>query len=76
MNVGTGSDSSVMELAQQIQKVIGYEGKLVFDRSKPDGTPRKLLDVSILRCLGWKSKIGLEHGIQKTYDWYVENISN
>lgn len=75
VNVGTGIDSSVMELAQKIQKVIGYKGKLVFDNTKPDGTPRKLLDVSKLSHLGWKSKISLEDGIQKTYDWFLKQVA-
>jgi GDP-L-fucose synthase len=74
VNVGTGNDSSVMELAQMIQKVTGFKGKLVFDKSKPDGTPRKLLDVSKLSHLGWTSKIGMEEGIQKTYDWYLGRV--
>ncbi len=68
--------NSIMELAQKIQKVIGYKGKIVFDTSKPDGTPRKLLDVSKLSRLGWKSKIGLEDGIQRAYAWYLEAKQN
>ena len=74
VNVGAGIDNSVLELAQKIQKVIGYKGKIVFDKTKPDGTPRKLLDVSKLSRLGWKSKIGLEDGIQKAYDWYLGQV--
>ena len=76
VNVGAGNDSSVMELAQMIQKVTGFKGKLVFDKSKPDGTPRKLLDVSKLSHLGWRSKIGLEDGIQQTYAWYLAETQN
>ncbi len=75
VNVGAGIDSSIMQLAQKIQKVIGYEGKIVFDKTKPDGTPRKLLDVTMLSRLRLKSKIGLEDGIQKTYDWYLKQVA-
>ncbi len=75
VNLGAGIDHSILELASTIQKVIGYTGNLVFDRTKPDGTPRKLLDVSMLSQLGWKSKIGLEEGIQKTFDWYIGQVA-
>jgi GDP-L-fucose synthase len=75
VNVGAGIDGSIMELASMIQKVIGYTGKLFFDKTKPDGTPKKLLDVSMLSQLGWKFKISLEDGIQRTYDWYLKNES-
>jgi len=70
INVGTGSDLTIAELARLMQKVIGYHGELVFDHSKPDGTPRKLLDVSKLHALGWRHKIELEDGIAETYSWY------
>jgi GDP-L-fucose synthase len=76
VNVGTGIDCSILELVHNIQKITGFEGKLVFDKSKPDGTPRKLLDVSKLRRLGWDSNIVLEDGIQKTYDWYLGQVGN
>ncbi|WP_319409929.1 GDP-L-fucose synthase [uncultured Desulfosarcina sp.] len=72
VNVGTGIDFTIMELAQHIQKVLGFEGKIVFDPSKPDGTPRKLLDVSKLRHLGWQSTIGLKTGIEKACAWYLK----
>ncbi|MCB2141091.1 GDP-L-fucose synthase, partial [bacterium] len=72
VNVGTGIDCTVMELAQQIEKVVDFNGKIVFDTTKPDGTPKKLLDVSKLNLMGWKSKIGLDDGIQRTYSWYLE----
>jgi len=70
INVGTGRDLTIRELAQTIADVVGFEGELAFDASKPDGTPRKLMDVSRLRELGWTSKIGLRDGIEATYAWY------
>ena len=72
VNVGAGIDFTIMELAQHIQKILGFEGKIVFDPSKPDGTPRKLLDVSKLGHLGWQSTIGLKTGIEKTCAWYLK----
>jgi GDP-L-fucose synthase len=74
INVGTGEEISIKELALTIQAVVGYEGDLVFDTSKPDGTPRKLLDVSRLKDLGWQAQISLKAGIEKTYAWYLENL--
>jgi len=70
INVGVGQDISIKELAELVASVVGYEGKLEFDRSKPDGTPRKLLDVSKLSNLGWSAEIGLLEGLTQTYDWY------
>ncbi len=72
VNVGTGEDLTIRELAETIRDVTGYEGAIVFDSSKPDGTPRKLLDVSRLDALGWKSRIPLLEGIRSTYSWYLE----
>jgi GDP-L-fucose synthase len=72
INVGVGADVTIRELAQLICRVTGFEGHLKFDASKPDGTPRKLLDVSRLSGLGWRARIGLEEGIADTYRWYVE----
>ena len=72
INVGTGRDCTVRELAELVRKVTGYDGRLVFDPSKPDGTPRKLLDVSKIRELGWSARIGLEEGLRSTYEWYCE----
>ncbi len=72
INVGTGKDISISELANSIKEISGFHGSLEFDTSKPDGTPRKLLDVSRLNELGWKASIGLEQGIKDTYDWYVK----
>ncbi len=73
INVGTGVDCTIRELAQTVAKVVGYRGRIVFDASKPDGTPRKLLDVSRLNSLGWFHEIGLEQGLASTYQWFLEN---
>ena len=73
VNVGTGVDVTIRELAEQIAAVVGYEGKLTFDASKPDGTPRKLLDVSLLERLGWSAQISLSEGIAQTHEWFREN---
>jgi len=75
-NVGTGTDVSIKELAQTIQKVVGHEGSITWDATKPDGTPRKLLDVSKLNGLGWKAHVELEEGIKQTYDWFLQNQEN
>jgi GDP-L-fucose synthase len=72
-NIGTGTDLSIQELAQTIQKITGHQGEIIWDASKPDGTPRKLMDISKMHELGWKHKIDLEKGIQLTYDWFLEN---
>jgi len=73
INVGTGVDVTIRELAETIRGVVGFEGELVFDTTKPDGTPRKLLDVSKLRGLGWQSKTSLKEGLASTYDWFLAN---
>jgi GDP-L-fucose synthase len=73
VNIGVGKDLSIKELAELIKDVVDYEGDIVYDSSKPDGTPRKLLDVSKLNGLGWTSSIGLKEGIKATYRWYVGN---
>jgi GDP-L-fucose synthase len=72
INVGTGKDVTILELAKTIQKIVGYSGELVFDASKPDGTPRKLLDVSKINNLGWTHEIELEEGIKLTYQWCLD----
>lgn len=72
VNVGTGEDLTIKELAYKIKDIIGFKGEIVHDLSKPDGTPRKLLDVSKINKLGWKAKTELEEGIRRTYEWYVE----
>ena len=74
INVGTGEEISIKELAQTIQTVVGFDGDLVFDTSKPDGTPRKLLDVSRLQELGWQAKTDLKTGIEKTYAWFLDPL--
>jgi GDP-L-fucose synthase len=73
VNVGTGEDVSIKELAETVKAIVGYEGKIVWDSAKPDGTPRKLLDVSKIHSLGWKHTISLNEGIKKTYEWFLEN---
>ena|SRR6218665_3102343 len=74
INVGTGIDCTIRELAETIARVTGFAGRLVFDSSKPDGTPRKLMDVSRLDSLGWHATIGLEPGLANAYQWYVDNV--
>lgn len=74
-NVGAGEDLSIKNLAQKIQKIIGHNGKIIWDKSKPDGTPRKLIDSSKLKREGWECKINLEDGIINTYKWFVENFA-
>ena len=73
-NIGTGKDITIKELAETIQSVTGHKGKILWDTSKPDGTPRKLMDVSKIKELGWQYSTELEDGIQKTYQWFLENI--
>ena len=75
-NVGTGTDVTIKELAETIQKVVGHTGIINWDSTKPDGTPRKLMDVSKMNQLGWKSKIDLQKGIEDTYSWFCENMEN
>ncbi len=73
INVGTGVDCSIRELAETIARVTGYSGRLVWDSSKPDGTPRKLMDVSRLASLGWRAQIGLEDGLRDAYSWFLRH---
>lgn len=73
VNVGTGEDLTIRELADTIARVVGYRGGFVYDSSKPDGTPRKLLDVSRLSALGWRAATSLEEGLKRSYDWFVAN---
>ena len=73
INVGTGVDCTIRELAQTIAQVVGYKGRVVFDATKPDGTPRKLLDVTRLHQLGWYHEVSLEQGLASTYQWFLEN---
>lgn len=72
-NVGTGTDVTIKDLALLIQKITGHQGEIIWDDTKPDGTPRKVLDVSKLKALGWNAKVDLVSGIQKTYDWFLEH---
>ncbi len=69
-NVGTGTDVTIKQLAETIQGIVGHKGKIIWDSTKPDGTPRKLMDISKLNALGWKAQIALEEGIENTYKWY------
>jgi GDP-L-fucose synthase len=73
-NIGTGVDLTIKELAETIQKITGHQGEIIWDATKPDGTPRKLMDISKMHELGWKHKVDLVEGIQMTYDWFVENV--
>ena len=72
INIGTGKDVTIREMAETIKQVVGYEGKLAFDTTKPDGAPRKLINVSRLSDMGWKSSVGLKEGLTKTYNWYLK----
>jgi GDP-L-fucose synthase len=73
VNVGCGEDLTIMQLAEQIKSVVGFTGEMEMDRSKPDGTPRKLLDIAALRRLGWSPRISLKEGLKMTYEWYLSN---
>lgn len=73
VNLGTGIDLTIKELAEIIKKIVGFDGEMAWDASKPDGTPQKLLDVSKIKNLGWNYKIGLESGVKMAYDWYIQS---
>ena len=75
INVGVGEDISILELAQLVQRIVGYTGEIQHDLGKPDGAPRKLLDVSKLRTHGWKAKIGLEEGIKGVYEGVKDKLT-
>ena len=75
IKVGVGEDIAIKELAESIKQVVGFQGEIEWDTSKPDGTPRKLLDVTRLEAFGWKAQISLNEGIRKTYAWFIENSS-
>lgn len=75
INIGTGEDLTIKELAEMIKKIVGFEGGIIWDTTKPDGTPRKLLDVSKIKKLGWEPRTSLEEGIRKTYQWYCSNLT-
>jgi GDP-L-fucose synthase len=70
INVGTGQDVTIRELAEHVKAAVGYSGGIEFDASKPDGTPRKLLDVSLINRLGWEPRIALDEGLRRTCEWY------
>ena len=76
VNIGWGEDVTIRELAEMVMSVVGYRGRINFDASKPDGTPRKLLDVSRLKDLGWQAKIRLKDGIERTYEWFKEHSAD
>ena len=71
INIGTGNDIKIKDLAEMVKTIVGFEGEIAWDTSKPDGTPRKLLDVSRIKALGWEPKVSLEEGIRRTYGWYL-----
>ena len=72
INVGTGIDVTIKEMAETMKKVVGFKGELVFDTVKPDGAPRKLIDTTRLKNMGWEYNMGLEDGLGKTYKWYLK----
>lgn len=76
VNIGTGEDLEIGELADIVKNVVGFEGEIVNDLTKPDGTPRKLLDISLLKNTGWKHKTRLKEGIKKVYEWYIQGVNN
>ena len=76
INVGTGVDCTIRELVETVAKVVGFKGRIEFDSSKPDGAPRKLMDVSRLKQLGWQAQVSLEQGLQQTYQWFLQNQDN
>lgn len=76
INVGSGTDISILELARKVAAITGYEGRILTDLSKPDGTPRKLMDVSRLTQMGWSARIGLDQGLAQTYQWFLENADS
>jgi GDP-L-fucose synthase len=76
VNVGVGDDITIADLAGLVKEIDGFEGELVFDSTKPDGTPRKLLDVSRLHGLGWRDSVTLREGIQSTYQWFLEHVDS
>jgi len=76
INIGTGIDCTILALAQTIANVVGYKGDIVFDKTKLDGTARKLMNVERINNMGWSSKVPLKDGIEDTYQWYLNNLSN
>jgi GDP-L-fucose synthase len=74
INIGSGHEISIRDLGEAIKSVVGYEGQIDFDKAKPDGNPRKLLDSTLIKSLGWTPKVSLEEGLIYTFDWFKENI--
>ena len=75
-NVGYGAEVTIMELAELVKKTVGFEGEIVMDASKPDGTMRKLTDINRIKALGWEPKITLEEGLKETYQWFCEKYES
>jgi len=75
INLGTGKDCTIRELAETMKRIVGFEGELIFDTSKPDGTQRKLMGVSRLKALGWEARVPLREGLEQTYAWFLQNQS-
>ena len=75
VNIGVGEDLTIAELADLVKRVVGYQGEIIYDASKPDGTPRKLVDVTRINGLGWRAGISLEDGVRETYEWFVKNVA-
>ena len=76
INIGVGEDIKIAELAEIVRDVVGFEGEIVYDTTKPDGTPRKLVDTTRINAMGWRAQTGLRDGIQQTYEWFLENVGN
>jgi len=76
VNIGTGSDITIRELAETVARVVGFRGFFTYNTAKPDGAPRKLVDVGRLSALGWTATTSLEQGFRRTYDWFLENVAS
>jgi GDP-L-fucose synthase len=76
LNIGVGKDLSIMQLAERIARIVGFQGRLLFDTSKPDGVPRKLVDTSLINALGWRARTNLDEGIRSTYQWFLKNVAD
>jgi GDP-L-fucose synthase len=76
VNVGSGTDLTILELAETVKRIVGFKGEIVRDTTKPDGTPRKLMDAGKLRAMGWKPQVSLEEGIGRVYAWYRAELAS